>query len=79
MPNTETPAAPRNTEEQLVGLAVAVQELLAVLDAHEIDTFDCDRAGVVYCDCLKRSKAKVKAMMPNAKVEFPERIGGKLQ
>ena len=46
-------------------LTDAVRELFAVLDAHEIDTFDCDRAGVVHCDCLERARKKVESMMPN--------------
>ena len=43
-----------------------MRELFAVLDAHEIDTFDCDRAGVTHCDCLERARKKVESMMPNA-------------
>jgi len=50
-------------------LSDAVRELLAVLDAHEIDTFDCDRAGVTHCDCLERARKKVESMMPNNKHE----------
>lgn len=71
MNEQKTNAAPRCTEQQLLGLAVAVREMLAVLDAHEIDTFDCDRAGVVHCDCLERARAKVESMMPNAGIERP--------
>ena len=66
MNEQKTEAAPRCTEQQLVGLADAVRELFAVLDAHEIDTFDCDRAGVTHCDCLERARKKVESMMPNA-------------
>jgi hypothetical protein len=65
MTEQKTDAAHRNTVEQLVGLAGAVRELFAVLDAHEIDTFDCDRAGVVHCDCLDLARKKVESMMPN--------------
>ena len=46
-----------------VHLASAVRELLAVLDAHEVDTLDCDRAGVAHCDCLQRARKKVDAML----------------
>ena len=59
--------------ERLVGLSDAVRELFAVLDAHEIDTFDCDRAGVIHCDCLERARKKVESMMPNAEAETSER------
>jgi hypothetical protein len=72
MTTETTEAAPRCTAQQLVGLAAAVRELLAVLDAHEIDTLDCDRAGVVHCDCLERARVKVESMMPNGKVEAPK-------
>ena len=65
MTTEKTDAAPSCTEQQLVGLADAIRELFAVLDAHEIDTFDCDRAGVVHCDCLERARKKVESMMPN--------------
>ena len=65
MTTEKTNAAPSCTEQQLVGLADAIRELFAVLDAHEIDTFDCDRAGVVHCDCLERARKKVESMMPN--------------
>ena len=68
MNEQKTEAAPRCTEQQLVGLADAVRELFAVLDAHEIDTFDCDRAGVTHCDCLERARKKVESMMPNARL-----------
>ena len=66
MNEQKTEAAPRCTEQQLGGLADAVRELFAVLDAHEIDTFDCDRAGGTHCDCLERARKKVESMMPNA-------------
>ena len=64
-----TNEAKRNedTVEPLVRLVSAVRELLAVIDAHEIDTFDCDRAGGTHCDCLERARKKVESMMPNAR------------
>jgi len=68
MNEQKTEAAPRCTEQQLVGLADAVRELFAVLDAHEIDTFDCDRAGGTHCDCLERARKKVESMMPNRRL-----------
>ena len=38
--------------ERYEALAAVVKDLFEVLDAHELDTYDCDRAGVVHCDCL---------------------------
>ena len=70
MNEQKTEAAPRCTEQQLVGLTDAVWELFAVLDAHEIDTFDCNRAGVTHCDCLERARKKVESMMPNNSSSF---------
>ena len=42
-------------------LVAAISELFAVLDAHEIETLDCDRCGVRTCDCLSRAREKVDA------------------
>jgi len=62
-----TNEAQRNedTVEPLVRIASAVRELLSVIDAHEIDTLDCDRRGVAHCDCLQRARANVEACLPN--------------
>ena len=41
-------------------LAAEVRGLLAVIDAHDIDTLDCDRTDNKYCDCLRRQLDKAR-------------------
>lgn len=41
-------------------------EIIGVLDAHEIDTFDCDGTDEKYCDCLERAIKKFKAVASEA-------------
>ena len=63
MMHTAARARIAELERERAGLLAAVRELFAVLDAHEIDTFDCDRAGVVHCDCLERARKRVESKM----------------
>lgn len=37
-------------------------ELFGMLEAHEVETLDCDRRGERYCDCLERLKARYRTM-----------------
>jgi len=48
-------------------LAAEVRGLLAVIDAHEIDTLDCDRTDNKYCDCLQRQMDKIRAALDPTK------------
>jgi uncharacterized coiled-coil DUF342 family protein len=48
-------------------LAAEVRGLLSVIDAHEIDTLDCDRTENKYCDCLQRQIDKVRTALDPAK------------
>ncbi len=41
-------------------LIKAAQDILAILDAHEVDTLDCDRRGDIHCDCLDKAKEKLE-------------------
>jgi predicted RNase H-like nuclease (RuvC/YqgF family) len=43
-----------------------LSDLLAVLDAHETESFQCDRKEATYCDCLTRSKMAAKAALAAA-------------
>ncbi len=71
-----TNEAKRNEDavEPLVRLASAVRELLAVIDAHDMDTLDCDRSGRRCCDCLTLARKKVEACMPNDKLSGGEAV-----
>ena len=40
----------------------ALHDLLLVLDAHEVETLDCDRRGNKYCDCLEKVLKPAKAL-----------------
>jgi chromosome segregation ATPase len=50
-------------------LAAEVRGLLAVIDAHDMDTMDCDRTGDKYCDCLRRQMDKIRTALDAAKFE----------
>lgn len=60
-PNSE--AAPWVVEEikkleNLLKKVVEAGELIKeTINAHEIETLDCDRRGEKYCDCLKQNLA----------------------
>ena len=56
------------TERERCGvLEREVRGLLAVIDAHDIDTLDCDRTDNKYCDCLRRQIDKVRHALDAAK------------
>lgn len=67
----KNPEVKRNEDivelKQLVQLTQSIRELLEVIDAHDIDTLDCDRSGRRCCDCLERARKKVELCMPNIK------------
>jgi hypothetical protein len=48
-----------------------LSDLLAVLDAHETESFQCDRKEATYCDCLTRSKMAAKAALAAAEKGQP--------
>jgi hypothetical protein len=48
-----------------------LSDLLAVLDAHETESFQCDRKEATYCDCLTRSKMAAKAALAAAESGKP--------
>jgi hypothetical protein len=58
---------PDNALSYVDAMICAVRDLLKVIDAHEIDTIDCDRRGDVHCDCLTRAKAKVEGAIAQLK------------
>lgn len=39
-----------------------LNDLLLVLDAHEVETLDCDRRGNKYCDCLEKVPKRAEAL-----------------
>lgn len=42
-------------------LEIATRHLIEVIEAHEVQTLDCDRSGRTYCDCLERAVKKAKS------------------
>jgi hypothetical protein len=36
------------------------ERLLAVYDAHEMESLDCDRSGEYYCDCFHKAVEKFR-------------------
>jgi len=41
----------------------AVRMHLSTLDAHDIESLDCDRRGEKYCDCLSKSIDKLRSAL----------------
>ena len=37
-----------------------LKQLVGVIDAHEIESLDCDNRGDYYCDCLTKEVKKIK-------------------
>ncbi len=44
-------------------LIEAAKNIEVIIEAHAIDTFDCDRSGETYCDCLARARGHLKAAL----------------
>ena len=38
-----------------------LEHLCATVEAHEIESLDCDRRGEEYCNCLRKAVAKARA------------------
>lgn len=53
--------------ETNAGLVKQAGDLLIILEAHEVDTLDCDRRGEKYCDCLSNHIRRLKAALDAAK------------
>jgi hypothetical protein len=46
-----------------LALREALHWTVEILDAHEVETLDCDRRGEKYCTCLERQLAKARAAL----------------
>jgi hypothetical protein len=56
----------------MTNLEANVRKLLGVLEAHDIDSYDCDRAGVDHCDCLATAVEGVeRALRDNSESDCP--------
>lgn len=45
-------------EGHAVAIQAALENLIAVLEAHEVATRDCDDSGRTFCDCIDRAKKR---------------------
>lgn len=41
--------------------------MVRTIEAHEIESLDCDRRGDIYCNCLSQQVEKAKAVIAKAK------------
>jgi Cys-tRNA synthase (O-phospho-L-seryl-tRNA:Cys-tRNA synthase) len=56
----------------MTNLEANVRKLLGVLEAHYIDSYDCDRAGMDHCDCLATAVEGVeRALRDNSEGDCP--------
>jgi hypothetical protein len=46
-------------EQSNYRIKTAAENIIAVINAHEIDSIDCDRSGTLICDCLEIAKIKL--------------------
>ena len=44
-------------------LRAALSEIIAVIEAHEIESLSCDRDGEKYCECLRDLAQKAKLLL----------------
>lgn len=42
------------------------ENLIGVVESHDIALYDCDRAGVLYCDCLSTTIYEAKSVIAKA-------------
>jgi len=53
-------------------LAEALKDIAETLEAHEVDTLDCDRAGNKFCTCLERRISKADQALTLYRAENPK-------
>lgn len=53
-------------------LAEALKDITETLEAHEVDTLDCDRAGNKFCTCLERRISKADKALTLYRAENPK-------
>ena len=51
-------------------LCAKTKFLTEVISAHDIDSFDCDRRGVVHCDCLSNALKDLQDALAAARAEL---------
>lgn len=54
--------------QRIEALVKALKDTAIIIEAHEIDTLDCNRSGVVHCDCLERQLKRNEALAHAAEV-----------
>lgn len=65
--NTAVRAALPALTKQRDDLARLAQSLIDTLNAHEVDSLDCDRSGVTHCDCLTKAIDRLAAAIKESK------------
>lgn len=61
--NAATSISGNSLLEERERLRAAIENLCGIIEAHEIDTLDCDRRGEIHCDCLERAMEKARAAL----------------
>lgn len=56
----------------VVARAAMAEELVGVIEAHEIESLSCDRDGETYCDCLRKAVVKYRALARATDGEQPK-------
>lgn len=51
---------------EVVKLRTALEDLIGTIDAHEIESCQCDGKEEEHCDCLRRSVKRAAMLLPNA-------------
>jgi len=54
---------------EVVKLRTALANLVDTINAHEIESLQCDGKDEEYCDCLRKSAKKAGLILPNVKAE----------
>lgn len=47
-------------QSQVTSLRTALEHLVGVIEAHELESLDCDDRGDYYCNCLSDAVKKAK-------------------
>jgi hypothetical protein len=56
------------TTDERNDLWLALTALYETAEAHECESFDCDRSGDTHCECLSKARKRVRDIFPNTSV-----------
>lgn len=59
--------AVQENHDKLAKVCDALKYLVELIEAHEIESCQCDGKEEEHCDCLRKAAAKAKRLLPNAK------------